>query len=183
MWMFQMKVRIQNRIRTTRNTWRANPMQSSIRIVRCQTVCLVWICRIRSNLLSLHDPVISWRCANRRWWTVSSERSHALTRDARRCFEITVRCANICIRMVHGSTCVRNVAKLLSRVPSWNDISWCIQVKNHFSAHLKDAARGLVWTSIFVPMWGSILVIGHMYVHSTDAVKSLRNQRTSSRIY
>jgi len=183
MWMFQMRVRIQNRIPTTRSTWRASPMPSSIRTARCQTVCPVWIFRILSNLLSLHDPDTSWRCANRQWWTASSERSHVLTRDVRRCFEITVRCANICTRMDRGYTCVRNVAKLLLKVQSLNDINWCTQVKNHFSAHSKDAARGLVWTSISVLTWEFILATDRMCVHLMDAVKNLHNQRTSNRIY
>lgn len=181
--MFQMKVRIQNRIRTTRSTWRAKVMPSSIRTARCPTGCRGWISRIRSSWPNLRDPVTSWRCASHRWWTASNVPSPVRTKGARRCSETTARCASTCTRTDRGCTYVQNAARRLSKVPNSSDTNWCTRARNRFSVRSRVAGRGSVSISIYALTWEFIPATGHTSAPSMDAAKSSRNRRTSSRIY
>ena len=56
-------------------------------------------------------------------------------------------------------------------------------VSCHFSAHLRDAGKGFLWTSIFELMSGFTPVIVHMSVHLMDATRSLPSPQISSLTY
>lgn len=182
--MFQMKVRIQNRIQTSRSTWQARQaMPSSIQTARSRTGCRDWICRIRNSWPSSRDPVTSWRYASRKWWTAWSVRSPVRTRDAQRCSGTTAQCASICTRTGPGCTYAPSAARRSSKVPNSNGINWCIRARNRFSVRSRDAGRGSVSTLIYAHTWEFIPATGRTSVPSTDAVKSSRNRRTSNPIY